>query len=190
MCAFLAVLGSACAETGGSSALGSGSRTASGMSATGEPLRPTDDAPPSVVGAWVSQIGWGAGEAESGPGSIKTTHRFSSSLSTGGVSGRGVLREMGVYEIEEEARDVPSRGCHHTTIRRGTFELDSRILTVTLTEGQSIRTCPKTKAVTHVMKDQEVVQTYEAQLNGDTLTLRSILAGATLSPIVFRRDGQ
>jgi hypothetical protein len=179
-----------CAEAGGSSAVvgpGGGSRTAATVIA--EALRPDDVAPPSVVGSWMSSVGWSAGEAESGPGSIRTTHKFSSTVSTS----RGKQVEAGQYEIEEVALDVPSRGCRHTTTRRGTFELDARILTVTLTEGSSVRTCPGVPAVSRVMKDKDgaaIVQTYEAQLSGDTLTLRSILAGATLSPIVFRRDGQ
>jgi hypothetical protein len=178
-----------CAEAGGASVVGpGGGRSAAAAAVIAEALRPDDVAPPSVVGSWVTSVGWAAGEAESGPGSIKTTHKFSSTVSTS----RGRQLEAGQYEIEEVALDVPSRGCRHTTVRRGTFELDSRILTVTLKEGASVRTCPGVPTVTRsTLKDGgEVVQTYEAQLSGDTLTLRSILAGATLSPIVFRRDGQ
>jgi len=93
-----------CAETGGASSPvmtgGGGGRTAA---AIGEALRPDPDAPPSMAGVWSSSVGWGANEAESGAGSIRTTHKFSSTLSTGG----GKELEAGQYEIEEEARDVP-----------------------------------------------------------------------------------
>jgi hypothetical protein len=150
--------------------------------------KPADEGPHALLGTWIGAFDWGPGEAESGQAAIKVTHRFSNSLASGGT-------EFGLYRVVEESRDVPQPGCHQVSERRGTFAFDGRTLIITLKEGASRRECPNAAPTTRRLiaagadgKTTEVEETYVASLTGDTLTLQSVLAGATLAPIAFKRE--
>jgi hypothetical protein len=161
----------------------SSSGAGSSGSSSGNPMEPKkwSDEDGGLVGSWVGVFEWGAAEATGGAASIKMTHRFASSLRSG-------AHHYGIYRYVEEVSDIPKRGCRRVTDRGGSYDFDGKLLVVTLTEGTSSTRCPGAANSERAIEG-ESKQSYDAEVSGDLLALRSIVTGGvSVSPVVFKRE--